>query len=169
MSVLRVCTQTRNRERGVPLHPTGFITLCTCARANLQICNAIAHASQAVTGGGNWRLRWCPHDPSLLLAACMYNGFAVLRMDGASPPASTTTTTSSSDGTEYDLGGLQLAVDGTYMDHGSIAYGADWWYGHVASHPSTASNSPGFQRHMAATCSFYDKLLKLWSWPRAAK
>eukprot|EP00967_Tisochrysis_lutea_P040638 scaffold48860_cov22-Tisochrysis_lutea.AAC.4 len=34
---------------------------------------------QANTGGGNWRLRWHPEQPALLLAACMYNGCAVLR------------------------------------------------------------------------------------------
>ena len=31
--------------------------------------------SEINTGGGVWRLKWHPSDPSRILAACMYNGF----------------------------------------------------------------------------------------------
>lgn len=32
------------------------------------------------TGGGVWRLRWSPWDPTLLAAACMHNGFHVFQI-----------------------------------------------------------------------------------------
>jgi diphthamide biosynthesis protein 7 len=82
-------------------------------------------------GGGAWRLKWHPSDPDLLLAACMYDGFALARLDAA---------------------GGSLAAAGAYRGHGSIAYGASWWP--LPRCPGTA---------LAATASFYDRLLHLWS------
>lgn len=56
------------------------------------------------TGGGVWRLKWHHADPELLLAACMYNGFQVLKID--------------------DEGSATKVLE--YRDHESIAYGCDW-------------------------------------------
>ncbi|KAG2491410.1 hypothetical protein HYH03_010200 [Edaphochlamys debaryana] len=85
-------------------------------------------AAQVNTGGGNWRLRWHPHDPHVLLAACMYNGFAVLRAD---EPFSS------------------LRVVATYQSPNKhIGYGADWWQ---ERGPASSPLS------LASTCSFYDK------------
>ncbi|KAG2448732.1 hypothetical protein HYH02_006087 [Chlamydomonas schloesseri] len=63
--------------------------------------------AETTTGGGNWRLRWHPRDRHVLLAACMYNGFAVLRSDA---------------------GHTDLQVVSTYQSpNKNIGYGADWW------------------------------------------
>jgi diphthamide biosynthesis protein 7 len=120
-------------------------------------------------GGGVWRLKWSPHDPALLLAACMYNGFHVLRQGregGWLPPCAL------GDG-EVDLARLHslthvrahphmLQPDpGTpegfapvhhYEEHASIAYGADWFH------------EPRL-RGLVGTCSFYDHLFHLWRAP----
>jgi len=105
--------------------------------------------AEANTGGGNWRLRWHPEQPALLLAACMYNGCAVLR---ASADFS------------------QLQVVQTYTGHGSISYGADWFRGGALedsrgeeTQSTAASAASTTNVNLAATCSFYDRLLHLWS------
>lgn len=68
---------------------------------------------QASTGGGVWRLKWHPSDPTLLLAACMHNGCAVYSTDAAS---------------------RKLEAAATYHGHSSLAYGADWcWAGQAQS------------------------------------
>ncbi|XP_049869176.1 diphthine methyltransferase isoform X1 [Pectinophora gossypiella] len=68
--------------------------------------------------GGVWRLKWHPYHSSIILAACMYGGFRTLNLDG------------------------ELRVVNEYMEHESIAYGADWRFDK--------------QLPLVATCSFYD-------------
>jgi diphthamide biosynthesis protein 7 len=55
-----------------------------------------------VVGGGVWRLKWHPTHTNVLLAACMYNGLAII-------DTSTGTVTS------------------TFKHHASMAYGSDWY------------------------------------------
>ncbi|CAH1795262.1 unnamed protein product [Owenia fusiformis] len=64
--------------------------------------------SETSVGGGVWRLKWHPKDPNILLAACMHNGFHVLDC-----------TTISED---------SQPIIAYYMNHTSLAYGADWCY-----------------------------------------
>ncbi|XP_063961556.1 diphthine methyltransferase-like [Lytechinus pictus] len=64
--------------------------------------------SELSVGGGVWRLKWCPIDGSLLLAACMHNGFHII------------------DCNEANNGNGSMSVVASYMEHGSLAYGADW-------------------------------------------
>jgi hypothetical protein len=46
-----------------------------------------------------------------------------------------------------------------YSDHDSLAYGADW----CRTGPQT-ENLPSHGQHLIASCSFYDKSVKLWCW-----
>ncbi|PRW61418.1 diphthine methyltransferase-like protein [Chlorella sorokiniana] len=89
------------------------------------------------TGGGVWRAKWHPSNPELLLAACMYNGFAVLRAAAA------------------ESGGLEILESYEHAS-GSLSYGADWCRDEAAAGGSGAS--------LAATASFYDRQLHLWSY-----
>ncbi|KAM3964329.1 diphthine methyltransferase [Aphomia sociella] len=68
--------------------------------------------------GGVWRLKWHPNKPTMVLAACMYGGFRILRVEEQT-----------------------VVVVCEYLEHDSIAYGADWQF----------DEDP-----LAATCSFYD-------------
>ncbi|XP_028027962.1 diphthine methyltransferase isoform X1 [Bombyx mandarina] len=77
--------------------------------------------SETCVNGGVWRLKWHPNTPNVVLAACMYGGFRILHID---------------DG---------VNVVSEYLEHCSIAYGADWCHG----------------RDLVATCSFYDRSLHL--------
>ncbi|SPP77668.1 diphthine methyltransferase [Drosophila guanche] len=76
-------------------------------------------------GGGIWRLKPHPKRLDVILAACMYTNFSVVQLD---------------------LKDSALTLLGTYEEHSSICYGADW-------HPNL-SEDDGLT-HMA-TCSFYD-------------
>jgi hypothetical protein len=105
--------------------------------------------TQVNTGGGTWRLKWHPVRDDLLLAACMYNGFATLRA-----------------GTQGDWG--SLCVEAAYSGHESIAYGADWWHGRVTAAGTGARQAADGRMDgtwLVATCSFYDRRLHLWSSP----
>lgn len=74
--------------------------------------------------GGVWRLKWHPYQKNVILAACMYGGFRILHI-------------------EEDIN-----IICEYLEHESIAYGADWKF--VDENPS-----------VVATCSFYDCKLHL--------
>lgn len=83
-------------------------------------------------GGGVWRIKQHSFVPGLVLAACMHNGFAVVRIEGD-----------------------KAEVVETYNKHASLAYGADWYKGSL-------SRVGGKKSTVVATCSFYDKLLRVW-------
>ncbi|KAJ8326986.1 Diphthine methyltransferase [Batrachochytrium dendrobatidis] len=91
--------------------------------------------SEISSGGGVWRLKWHPTDPTLLLAACMYNGFHIYQL------------------LNQDMTKLEHVQE--YMHHKSIAYGADWSF---ADQTSSAMHPDS----IIGTCSFYDHLLHFW-------
>ncbi|XP_050224455.1 uncharacterized protein LOC126674117 [Mercurialis annua] len=83
-------------------------------------------------GGGVWRIKYHPYVPDLVLAACMHNGFAVV-----------------------DTKEETSKVVETYDKHGSLAYGADW-------QKRKLSDKYKMNSTVVATCSFYDRLLRIW-------
>ncbi|XP_077241758.1 uncharacterized protein LOC143882182 [Tasmannia lanceolata] len=84
-------------------------------------------------GGGVWRLKHHPHIPGLVLAACMHNGFAIAR-----------------------IGRENIEVVESYGKHESLAYGADWQADRLCT------EGGGKRGSLVATCSFYDRLLRIW-------
>ncbi|KAJ2939180.1 hypothetical protein O0L34_g8492 [Tuta absoluta] len=74
--------------------------------------------SETDVSGGVWRLKWHPYKHGTILAACMYGGFRILELVD------------------------EMKVVAEYLEHESIAYGADWKFD---------ENKP-----LVATCSFYD-------------
>lgn len=90
-------------------------------------------------GGGVWRLKWHPLDRGLVLAACMHNGFVLVRVDGDA-----------------------MEVVEEYKGHESLAYGADWYQGTWCNSEPERPVEKNSVRSLAATCSFYDKALHVW-------
>ncbi|CAH9072133.1 unnamed protein product [Cuscuta europaea] len=87
-------------------------------------------------GGGVWRIKFHPTTPDLVLIACMHNGFSVVDVKGDEPK-----------------------VIETYKEHASLAYGADWQKGSLCIEGEKTNA-------VVATCSFYDRLLRVWK-PKA--
>ncbi|KAI8016872.1 Diphthine methyltransferase [Camellia lanceoleosa] len=83
-------------------------------------------------GGGVWRIKHHPSLPGLVLAACMHNGFAIVKIEGE-----------------------KAEVIETYCKHESLAYGADWQRGEICQEGKRKSG-------VVATCSFYDRLVRIW-------
>ncbi|KAK4748113.1 hypothetical protein SAY87_014699 [Trapa incisa] len=84
-------------------------------------------------GGGVWRIKNHPSVPGVVLTACMHNGFAILKAKE----------------------GGEIEVMQTYKKHESLAYGADWQRGEIGE--------GGRKKNVIATCSFYDRLVRIWA------
>ena len=91
--------------------------------------------------GGVWRVKWHPSPARKrdLLAACMHNGFKVLR-------------------TGLGIVGNKGAASGEkiikrFEEHTSLAYGVDWAF---------ESQCKEAEESLVASCSFYDHSLFLW-------
>jgi len=76
------------------------VRLWDVRQLRLPVCSA-----EVPCGGGVWRVAWHPTDSAVLLAACMQQGFAVIR------------------GTDVVLRYCDGAASG---EHGSLGYGVAW-------------------------------------------
>jgi len=93
--------------------------------------------NQVSVGGGVWRTKWHPTDPSLLLTACMHAGFKILHFPGMG-------------GEETDTdNSAEIKVVCSNDNHESLAYGCDWFY------------NPHFP--FVSSCSFYDHFCTVWN------
>ena len=92
-------------------------------------------------GGGVWRIK---QRGSRLLVGAMHDGFKVL---------------------EEEQGGGGCKIVTEYKEHKSLAYGADWVEDFCESDLESESESgaAGSDWQTAATCSFYDHTMKVWS------
>jgi len=97
-------------------------------------------------GGGVWRVRYHPTRAGFALAACMYNGCALLAKSANSG---------------------EWEVRDRYLGHASITYGCEWFHTDgQATNPgggTQGQNSLG----LAASVSFYDRQLHVWD-PRVS-
>jgi len=95
--------------------------------------------------GGVWRLKWhpSPHRKRDLLAACMHDGFKVIRTDCKGALNSET-------GTSAAEGG---SIVKRFDEHTSLAYGVDWRYDPECKEGGET---------LVASCSFYDHSLYIW-------
>lgn len=104
-------------------------------------------------GGGVWTARWHPRVRGVLLAACMYNGFHVVR---AADSGMAVAADAGPVDREAATANAERFTTNPYSQHGvgdALAYGADWCY-----EPPSAGDSA----LLAATCSFYDHTLHVW-------
>ena len=100
-------------------------------------------------GGGVWKLKWNPFDKHFIAAACMHNGFAIVKIDESN---------------------VETIVE--YKKHGSLAYGIDWFKappwglvskeGHGGKVNGSINNSTPLNEPLLASCSFYDRSLHIW-------
>jgi diphthamide biosynthesis protein 7 len=115
-------------------------------------------------GGGVWRLKWHPDPkwPLRLLAAGMHNGFHVVDVVeppalAASPAAITTAPAKPAKPPKWTA-----LTHASFSEHASLAYGSDWCSA-PASHFSAAAHARSAADSIVASCSFYDKLLHVWT------
>ncbi|CAJ0759898.1 17560_t:CDS:10, partial [Entrophospora sp. SA101] len=90
--------------------------------------------------GGVWRLKWHPFNKDLFVAACMYNGFHVIK-----------TSDELKGKNDNDDVVITMMKSSSFMKHQSIAYGVDWSYSRNLNH----------NKSLLASCSFYDNLVHL--------
>ncbi|KAN0065903.1 hypothetical protein ACQY0O_001036 [Thecaphora frezii] len=103
--------------------------------------------SETEVGGGIWRVKWHPTDPTQLLVACMHDGFKVVQLDALA---------SLEPGDRLPRGeGFDIVT--RFDEHKSLAYGCDW------DRAPLHDGQRGEGKRNIYSCSFYDAMLHIWS------
>ncbi|KAJ4782557.1 Transducin/WD40 repeat-like superfamily protein [Rhynchospora pubera] len=76
-------------------------------------------------GGGVWRIKPHPYISDIVIAACMHNGFSVVKVGGERE---------------------EVLVLERYEKHGSLAYGVDWMKGENARNDSIVASCSFYDR-----------------------
>ncbi len=99
--------------------------------------------SRIDVGGGVWRIKWHPRDKGRILVGAMHGGCRVVDVPCLSD-------WHHSDNRDGDARSFDMHITKEFIEHESMAYGADWIYleGHYEA---------------AASCSFYDRQAFIWS------
>ncbi|EPQ31026.1 uncharacterized protein PFL1_01215 [Pseudozyma flocculosa PF-1] len=124
--------------------------------ANVRLFDARAPlrpVSETPVGGGVWRTKWHPTDPSLLLVGCMHDGFKVLSLPSIAQLEP---------GAKLQRGD-EMDIVTRFDDHASLAYGCDWDRGLSPSSSSSSSSSSSAAKRNVYSCSFYDATMHIWS------
>ncbi|KNA14881.1 hypothetical protein SOVF_103340 [Spinacia oleracea] len=125
-----VCCIVKN-----PNDPYSLLTGCYDEHLRVWDVRSISkpvNETSVCLGGGVWRIKYHPFVKDVVLAACMHNGFSIVKLNNENPE-----------------------VIETYNKHDSLAYGADW--------QKCRSDQEGRREdNVVATCSFYDKMLRVW-------
>ena len=77
-------------------------------------------------GGGIWRLKWHPTRGDYFLAACMHNGFHVIKVNDD----------------------MTMKTTCCFKEHKSLAYGVDWNYSNVKNSSNSLIASCSFYDHI---------------------
>eukprot|EP00551_Chaetoceros_affinis_P004097 CAMPEP_0203683350 /NCGR_PEP_ID=MMETSP0090-20130426/47477_1 /ASSEMBLY_ACC=CAM_ASM_001088 /TAXON_ID=426623 /ORGANISM="Chaetoceros affinis, Strain CCMP159" /LENGTH=449 /DNA_ID=CAMNT_0050552493 /DNA_START=670 /DNA_END=2019 /DNA_ORIENTATION=+ len=99
-------------------------------------------------GGGVWRVKWHPKDKGRILVGAMHGGCCVVDIPCLSHCHNNNG--SDVDGEDSDSGSYDMRITGEFVEHESMAYGADWVF-------------LDGQYEAAASCSFYDRQAYIWS------
>lgn len=117
-----------------PQHEHHLLTGCYDEQLRLFDTRSMKRSlAELNLNGGLWRIKPHPQRSDLILVACMYKNFSVVDLKDADASAA-------------------LSLLGTYDEHTSICYGADW------APTIDKSDDDQLLLHMA-TCSFYDHKL----------
>ncbi|KAJ1918104.1 hypothetical protein H4219_002826 [Mycoemilia scoparia] len=108
-------------------------------------------------GGGVWRLKWHPTDPSLLLAAGMHNGFHVAKINPNMQSIDIVVDNANVEKKSLVDGDISQSTlvnpVAEFMDHESLAYGVDWCQNNNAGRDPCS---------LIGSSSFYDHIFHLW-------